>query len=130
MPSFDSDLLLYGLLAVAFLFFNYFVEWLRRKAQEQAVPEQETRAQDGPSGLPPADAGLEEHAWGRAPELARSLADVPEEVLATARAAAPTPRPTTKPRAPFFQSTRELRHAIVAMTVLGPCRALEPPERH
>ena len=35
---------------------------------------------------------------------------------------------TSSSRTPFFKSRKELRHAVATMTVLGPCRALEPFE--
>jgi hypothetical protein len=41
-------------------------------------------------------------------------------------AAAPPPPAVTRR---LFRTQEDLRHAIVLMTVLGPCRALEPHER-
>jgi hypothetical protein len=41
-------------------------------------------------------------------------------------AAAPPPPAATRR---LFRTRQDLRHAIVLMTVLGPCRALEPHEQ-
>ncbi len=61
-------------------------------------------------------------AWGRQPDQTESAA------LATT-AHSPKRRDVhdiSSGRKPLFQSKKELRHAVVGMTVLGPCRALSP----
>jgi len=52
---------------------------------------------------------------------------------AYARPAAPTPAPSARPRGRWtkqtlFRSKRDLRRTIIAMTILGPCRADDPAD--
>ena len=111
MPKSASELLLYGLLIAGFLLFNYVMQRLAKKARQQ--PEQE---------------------WGQQQEAAPSPEDEPLEDIRGRRpranlpaAAAPAPPPPRRTAAgPIFRSRKDLRHAVVLMTVLGPCRALEP----
>lgn len=86
-----------------------------------------------PAGQPPLDAG-----WGRQPSAAPERAPRPpakthtphqRRPLQTA-AALPGSRRPSRGQA-MFGNREGLRYAVVAMTVLGPCRALDPytPER-
>lgn len=87
-----------------------------------------------PAGLPPLDAG-----WGREPSAAaperaprppaRPQTRHQRRPLQTA-AALPGSRRPSRGQA-MFGNREGLRYAVVAMTVLGPCRALDPytPER-
>ncbi len=86
-----------------------------------------------PAGQPPLDAG-----WGRQPSAAPERSPRPaarpqtphqRRPLQTA-AAAPGSRRPSRSQA-MFGNRAGLRYAVVAMTVLGPCRALDPytPER-
>jgi hypothetical protein len=128
MPQSISELLVYGLVLVGFLLFNYVVQQRARMARSQ----QGGAESDEPTPTP-MDEPLD-YAWGREPssmptayEQVQATADVP--VAPPAQKATPAPlRPHTTPRA-LFESRQELRHAIVLMAVLGPCRALEPFER-
>jgi len=140
------ELLVYGFMFGAFLLFNYVSQQAARRRREQQRQEQEAvEAQRGyaqEAGVPIADPLGQ--AWGRAPEavpyevapyevVAPALR---EEVLAQARrVAAAAPRPVFEPPARvgrrrtkrhFLRTRQDLRDAVVAMTVLGPCRALQP----
>ncbi|MDP3166037.1 MAG: hypothetical protein Q8N06_11380 [Hydrogenophaga sp.] len=85
-----------------------------------------------PAGLPPLDAG-----WGRQPSVTPPRAPhLPTRAPTTQRrplqtaAALPGRRSPSRAQA-MFGDRAGLRYAVVAMTVLGPCRALDPytPER-
>ena len=124
MPQLSSELLVYAAIVAAFLFFNYVMQRLARKAREAreaAVPHE---AAEG------AGAPLDDYSWG-------SGASAPPEEVILARAMQPTRPvvvPTVKPRRSVdagglkqrLHSEEGLREAIVLMTILGPCRALEP----
>jgi hypothetical protein len=120
MPKSGSELLFLGLIIAGFMLFNYLAQQVAKKAREQ----QEAAAAAPP---PPEDEPLED-VWGRAP------APPPAAPAPVARAVPPPQaRPPLPPRrrsvARLFRTRKDLRHAIVLMTVLGPCRALEPHER-
>jgi type II secretory pathway pseudopilin PulG len=122
-----NELFMYVLFFAVFLLFNYFMQQAAKRArqrQEQAQAQQQAQQQEA---APSPDDESAEYLWGR-----RTVADLP----ATAAYVEPLPRVEaiatpasspglTAPRA-LFRSTQDLRHAIVVMTVLGPCRALEP----
>src|SRR5687767_8925465 len=99
--------LLYALAFVGFILFNYFVQKAARRRQQ----EEEAQAQSAPQAAP-----------APAPVLAPRPAPLP------APAEPPAPRRRHPMRA-LLKDKRDLRGAIVLMTVLGPCRAQEPPER-
>jgi len=79
-------------------------------------------------------------AWGRSATTAGGSLIAPAAATASSTPSATALRMeqhgivhmTSSSRAPFFKSRKELRHAVATMTVLGPCRALEPfePQRH
>ncbi len=123
-----SQLLTYGLLLLGFLLFNYVVQQMAKRTREQQEREQ---AQQQDATPPPEDEPLED-LWGRRPQAGLPASPAP---AASARpvetvAASPAPPPgRTVPRARLFQSRQDLRHAVIVMTVLGPCRTLEPYDR-
>lgn len=121
MGKSGSELLLYGLIIAGFLLFNYLAQKLARKAREQQAAAEQAAAQAQPVE---AEAELED-VWGRSPAAQPATRHVPEQ-RAPVPAVAPPPRAATRG---LFRSRQDLRHAIVLMTVLGPCRALEPHER-
>ena len=131
------ELLGFIFLFAAFLLFNFVSTQARRRRLER-----QRRALESFAQAPPApEAGSFGRpdpfnpAWGRAPETA-VLEVAPgfnEERIAAIAAAAPRaarpPRPAVKlQRRPrhFLRTRQDLRHAVMAMTVLGPCRALQP----
>lgn len=121
MGKSGSELLVYGLIIAGFLLFNYLAQKLARKAREQ----QAAAAQAAAQAQPVAAREELEDVWSRSPA----------EQPATIHVAAPrAPMPAVAPPSPavtrrLFRTREDLRHAIVLMTVLGPCRALEPHER-
>lgn len=124
-----SDLLIYGLFIAAYLLFNFLMQQLAaRRARAQREQAQQARPQ--PDAAPPsADQSLEE-LWGRGQqahvyESATAVEPVRKRVEPVAGTA---PAPYLSPKT-LLRSRRGLRHAIVVMTVLGPCRALDPPDR-
>ncbi len=122
------DFLIYGLLIAAFLLFNYVVQQAAKRARAQQEQEQAQQQAAAPS---PEDEPLD-YLWGRRPQADLPAVAAPVEpacrVEAIAAERAPAPRRTAP--ATLFRSRQDLRHAIVVMTVLGPCRALEPHDRH
>jgi hypothetical protein len=103
-----EQLVLFVLVVLAWLG-GALLRWLRGRAEPPAPPEERRRRE--PPGL-------------RYP--------VEEAVVAPAPLAPRAPAPALPPRAPgdrrrrvFVAGPGDLRRAIVLMTVLGPCRALE-----
>ncbi|HXV81897.1 MAG TPA: hypothetical protein VEG60_18610 [Candidatus Binatia bacterium] len=90
---------------------NYILSRLRRRFQ-----------QPPPQRQPAPDMGFRRQA---APSAARETREAP-------RMTPPTepimPRRDLGSRRALFITRRDLRRAIIAMTVLGPCRANEPPD--
>jgi len=121
-----TELLIYVLFVVGFLLFNFLAQQLGRRARQQ-----QERAQQQESAPSPVGYELRQHAWGRAPQ-----ADMPaatEPVVAARRveaiAAAPAHPPRRTSPTALLRSRQGLRDAIVIITVLGPCRALDPHDR-
>lgn len=125
-----SDLLIYGLFIAGYLLFNFLMQQLaaRRARQQRELPQQ---ASPQPDAEPPssADASFEE-LWGRGQQAdARASATAVEPVRKRVEPVAGTaPAPYLSPKT-LLRSRQDLRHAIVVMTVLGPCRALDPHDR-
>ena len=130
-----SELLLYGIVLVVFLAFNLLrpllTERLRRMQQRQQELEQ-AQAQEEPAQANEASA---EETWGRSgqtvlhPSLEHAADDEPvpaPQVQAPARSGR---LPRDGVAGTLFASREDLRQAVVVMTVLGPCRALEPHDR-
>ena len=119
------ELLIYGLIFLGFLLLNNVMQAVKRARQQQ----EEERAQRQESAPPPEDEPLE-YIWGRRPQPDLPAAATHLEPAPRVEIAAP---PAVSPRRPaptsLFGSRQDLRHAIVVMTVLGPCRALEPDDR-
>jgi len=117
--KFSPDLLIYILIIGGIVLFNFLTQRAaaRRRQEEAAAQQAEPPAPEEP--LP--------DLWGR---------------TQTAPAAEPSPEPARVAAAPFvapevrrrrsgarslLAGTQNLRRAMVAMTVLGPSRAMEPP---
>lgn len=117
-----SDLLFYILIIGGFLLFNYLARTLARKAREQQEAAEREAAQAQPAE---AEEPLEDP-WGR--PLAAPVPAPQPAVRHAPAALAPQARHARAPHA-LFRTRQDLRRAIVVMTVLGPCRALEPYDR-
>ena len=152
----DRGFFLYFLIFLGIMVFNVMRQQRANKARQQAMQrnaEQPVADSEDPYALEPfepqarlpnagaAPAGgpggkrLTE-AWGRSAATAGG-----SPITSTAATASSTPSATalrmeqhgivhmnSSSRVPFFKSRKELRHAVATMTVLGPCRALEPFE--
>jgi hypothetical protein len=115
-----SDLLIYVLIIAGVLLFNYVMQQLAKKARQQQ--EEQAGGAQAESSPPSEDEPLED-IWGRPPPL--------ETVGPAARAPRVEAPAVPERRAAaglLFRTRHDLRHAVVVMTVLGPCRALEPPD--
>ncbi|OGA77763.1 MAG: hypothetical protein A3G81_29735 [Betaproteobacteria bacterium RIFCSPLOWO2_12_FULL_65_14] len=116
------DLLLFVLIFLGIVFFNYVMQRAARRRRE------EEQAQAGQPAPPPAEEEPLEELWGRAP--AAAPAPAPSAMLAARQAAAAPPAPLRRhPVRALLKDKRDLRRAVVLTMVLGPCRAQEPPER-
>jgi hypothetical protein len=128
MPKSGSELLFLALIIGGFMLFNYVAQQLAKKAREQ---QQAAQAEAPPAAEeeapPPGDEPLED-IWGRAP-VTPPAAPAPVARTAPKPQAAPPLPSRRRSGARLFRTRKDLRHAIVLMTVLGPCRALEPHER-
>ena len=127
MGKSGSELLVYGLIIAGFLLFNYLAQQLAKKAREQQEAAAREAAEQEAAQAPPAalEEALED-IWGRPPAAPVAAMQVPEPRPAPRGVPPPSPPAATRR---LFGSRQDLRHAIVLMTVLGPCRALEPPEQ-
>jgi len=117
MRSFRPEQILLLLLFVLVPLFNLLVRWLRRRAREQQRPiPPEPRATD--------PVGREERPPARMPPRARVIEPaLPREGPREMRPA-PRPQPVIR-RAGPLGGRAAVRRAVVAMTILGPCRGLE-----
>jgi len=152
----DFESLLFGLLFLAVIAFQVFKQFLAARAEQRRRQQQALQAgmpgQDGvaqQAEQQPEPFALTESDWGRASEpvpapVPTTTAPVPLDVQqalrhATSRvrdaATPPAARRTSaeqqrrRARHRLFHSQRALRHGIVMMTVLGPCRADKPYDR-
>jgi hypothetical protein len=123
-----TELLLYGLFVVGILVFNYLMQQAAKRAREQQEQEQAQQQQATPS--PPEDEPLED-IWGHRRQANLPATAAPVEPPRRVEPVATSPAIALRRIAPraLFRSKQDLRHAIVVMTVLGPCRALEPHDR-
>jgi hypothetical protein len=127
MGKSGSELLVYGLIIAGFLLFNYLAQRLAKKAREQQeAAEREAAEREAAQAPPVAQQEALEDIWGRLPAAPVAAMQVPEQ-RSVPRGVPPPSRPAATRR--LFRTRQDLRHAIVLMTVLGPCRALEPPEQ-
>lgn len=121
-----NELLLYGLFFAVFLLFNYIMQQAAKRTRERQAAEQAAQQQEAAPS--PEEESLE-YLWGRKP--GPDLPEAPEYIEPAPRIetiAAPAPAPAPRLTAPhaLFRTTQDLRHAVVVMTILGPCRALKP----
>lgn len=152
----DLESLLFGLLFLAIVGFQVFKQFLASRAEMRRRLEQararagmaQSQAEYEPEPEPvPEPLDLAGTDWGRAPapppvvalplEVQQALRHQPvrqrdDAPLSAAAAAAAAARRAAAKLAPprarhhLFHSRRALRHGIVMMTVLGPCRAVQP----
>jgi len=157
MPEITSELLMLGMVAAAFLFFNYANQQAAKKAREAREQAEAAAAREASTTAQSGTTDEDQYAWGRTPAREPAPEAPPQPVWseatpepvsfevptyriepqpapqpASAPAPAPAP-PSVRPRRHavhgLFASQQDLRRAVIAMTVLGPCRALEPPEQ-
>jgi hypothetical protein len=120
MRSLRPEQILLLLLFVLVPLLNLLVRWLqgRARAQQRPVPA-ETRAVEpgGHAERPPT----------RMPPRVRVVEPTLSREEPRAMRPAPRPRPVVVRRAGPLGGRAAVRRAIVAMTILGPCRGLEEP---
>ena len=116
MNDAQRNLLTYGLIFAVVLLFNYVRERIARR-QQRHLPRQENPQ--------PRDPEVAE-TFPRGTAEALSVSSDPEAFVRGSKM--PAVLGDTAPRArAFLVGRRNLRQAIVIMTVLGPCRAQLPP---
>jgi hypothetical protein len=123
MDETGSRLLILGLIVIGFMLFNHFAQQAARRMRERQ--EAAARAAADAAAAQEEEAVLED-IWGRPVPPPRPL--VPIETAPAPRAGPAAP-PPARAAHPLFRTPQDLRRAIVVMTVLGPCRALEPVDR-
>jgi hypothetical protein len=112
--------LLYVLGFLALVLFNYFAQRAARRREQQ----EKAQTAVAPA-RPSVEEELPEELWGR---TVTPPAPPPASVLVRRSAPPPAPRRLHPVRA-LLNDKRDLRHAVVLMMVLGPCRGQEPPAR-
>jgi hypothetical protein len=116
--------ILYLLLFGAVLLFNYITQQIARRrqaeAEQQQPPPEEQQTNEAPGDF-----------WGRSPETQAALLAPAEPVAPVRRYQPPVARPTRRPgrfsKQALFGNKRDVQNAVVIATILGPCRAMEPP---
>ena len=119
------DFVTFAILLGAFLLYQFIQNAAKRVRELQ---EQEERARQAQAEAAPGQEQPLEDVWGRSPAREES-APAPKPAR---RVEAVATRPAVahrRPRTALFRTRQDLRHAVVVMTVLGPCRALEPYDR-
>ncbi len=123
MNKFSPDLLIYILIIGGVLLFNFLTQRAaaRRQQEEEAAKQAEPPAPDEP--LP--------DIWGSAQTAPAAepqpvALPVPARVRAAPLVAAEVRHRRSAARS-LLKGTRNLQRAMVVLTVLGPCRAMEPP---
>jgi hypothetical protein len=115
------DLFLYGVLLVAIVLWNLLMRVLARRRRQQ---------QDSPPPVDSPGAAPVPQPWGRAgePEPWGRQPGAPDGAATAARSEPvwASPPAQRRPGSTRFRSRQEVRQAIIAMTVLGPCRAMDP----
>jgi hypothetical protein len=116
----SPDLLIYVLVILGILFFNYLARKAPRQQQDQST-----------AGEQPAEDEPLEEIFGRTRRAPSAqplpgASPVPARAVEAQPVAAEVPRRRSTAR-PLLKGRRNLQHAFIVMTVLGPCRALEPP---
>ena len=123
MDESTTRLLVLGLIVIGFMLFNHFAQQAARRLREQ----QEAAAQAAATAAAEQEEGLED-IWGR-PVAPPPAPPAPIETAPAPRAASAAPVPPPRAAHTLFRTPQDLRHAIVVMTILGPCRALDPFDR-
>jgi hypothetical protein len=134
---FPIEFLIWGGLFVAMLLLNAVMQ---RAAQKRLPPQGDAQRPVTNSELPSAaelwrqlgKIADRETPRARALEEAIEAPSGPDTDAVATQTAIPAPVPSRRARATrskLLGSQRDLRQAIVLMTVLGPCRGTEPPPR-
>lgn len=117
MDETGSRLLIIGLIIAGFMLFNHFARQAAMRLREQ----QETAEREAATQ----EEAETEDIWGRP---APPPPPAPNEAAPASRLV-PAGPPRARAAHPLFRTRQDLRRAVIAMTVLGPCRAQEPPEQ-
>ncbi len=118
MNKVSPDLLIYVLIFLGVLLFNYVARLAAKRQQDEAA-----------AAEPAAEEAPLEEIFGRAPPVTAPVrlagaAPVPALASETRPVAVAVPRRHAAERS-FLKNKRDLQRAVIAMTILGPCRAQE-----
>jgi hypothetical protein len=120
------DVVIIALLVGGFMLIS---RWLKRAAER--VRRQQALAGAQPPAPVQEDVPVDAM-WGPGPQAQTWQGATSAELARRVEPTAPGTGPM-QPRMPsnaLFRTRQDLRRAVVAMTVLGPCRALDPPGRN
>jgi hypothetical protein len=104
-------------------------EWLARLRRDRAADERRRASRPPPASLPGSTEPARLPSVPPVPPRSRTILEPSRQVAARARAES---EPVSSPRQPrartrqAFRGRSALRRAVIARTVLGPCRAAEP----
>jgi hypothetical protein len=127
MPS--SELLVYALIVAGAMLFSYLMRLIADKAKPRELEVSTTPAH-------PVFEEAPDYSWGRRDGSTSEPNPLPREAPVSAAAAAPAASPiesTARVHAAvrrLVADSQALRNAIVVLTVLGRCRAIEPHDDH
>ena len=118
--------LIYILVFAAIVLFQYMMKRFGPQQQPDEVPQEAPRPQEQPA----AQEELLPDIWGRAPAVPAVLPVTASDIrfgrTAAPGASAPLQGHRFSRRA-LMGNRRDMQNAVVIATILGPCRALEPP---
>jgi hypothetical protein len=135
--------LVYILLFIGIIVFNVLMQKAARRRQQEGQAQAETEAQAAEAGRPEEEEEEPlEDIWGRSPApppvAAPTRVAISREAPMRAAAFRPMPPPLPAAAIParrhhevreLLRDQRDLRRAIMLLTVLGPCRSQEPPDQ-
>jgi len=119
-----TELLTFALFVGGFMLISRLFKWAVERARKQQ-PEQ------APPPVPLPEVASLDATWGSEAQAASWQGATGAELARRMETIAPgaVPQPPRHAANALLRSRQDLRHAIVVMTVLGPCRALDPPDR-
>jgi hypothetical protein len=128
MRSLTLQQLILLLIVVLLPLLNLLGRWLQRRMQEQSgrVPQPDGREEWPPMGRVPEPEAARAWAPDAVPRVRPTEPALSREESRATRSA-PRPRRRLRPRP--LAGRAGAKHAIIAMTILGPCRGLEEPTR-
>lgn len=123
MAQTGPELLILFLIIAGFMLFNHLAQKAAKRLREQQQAAERDAAARA-AGAPEEEEPLED-IWGR-PVSPPPPPPAPIETVPAPLVVHAAPAPPRRAAHPLFRTPQDLRRAVIVMTVLGPCRALEP----